>query len=138
MSINALGSMIALLRADPDVAAAVGSIEVYGETLVAVTGDIDDEWGKHMPRRMVLVREAGGLAKTESGPLELAKLRRAVLREGSGRGVGRIAVEPRNLRPPVRTAKHGHEGGHGVGGGSGRGFVGVGGNHAQRRADSRS
>ena len=69
MTINALSSMIALLRADSAVAAATGSVTLYGETLPAITGDIDDEWAKLMPRRMVLVREAGGLPKTERGPL---------------------------------------------------------------------
>ena len=69
MTINALKSMVDLLRADSEVAAATGSVTLYGETLTAITGDIDDEWAKLMPRRMVLVREAGGLAKTERGPL---------------------------------------------------------------------
>ena len=69
MTINALSSMIALLRANTEVAAAVGTVSLYGETLPAITGDIDDEWAKLMPRRMVLVREAGGLPKTERGPL---------------------------------------------------------------------
>ena len=69
MTSNALSSMIALLRADTEVAAATGSVTLYGETLPAITGDIDDEWAKLMPRRMVLVREAGGLPKTERGPL---------------------------------------------------------------------
>ena len=69
MTINALGSMIALLRADTVVAAAVGSITVYRQTLVAITGEIDKEWAKFMPVRMVLIREAGGLEKTGVGPL---------------------------------------------------------------------
>ena len=51
--------------------AAVGSIRVYGHTRypAAITGEIDNEWAKFMPRRMVLVREAGGLEKTGVGPL---------------------------------------------------------------------
>ena len=69
MTINALSSIIALLRADTEAAAAAGPVEVYGQKLPAITGDIDSEWAKLMPRRMVLVREAGGLAKTEIGPL---------------------------------------------------------------------
>ena len=69
MTINALASMISLLRSDTAAAAATGSVTLYGETLPAITGDIDDEWAKLMPRRMVLVREAGGLPKTERGPL---------------------------------------------------------------------
>ena len=48
MTINALASMIALLRADTEVAAAVGSVTVYGQTLAAITGEIDDEWAKLM------------------------------------------------------------------------------------------
>ena len=69
MTLNALSSIITLLRADTEAAAAAGSVTVYGATLPAVTGDIDGEWAKLMPRRMVLVREAGGLPKTEVGPL---------------------------------------------------------------------
>ena len=69
MTINALSSMIALLRADPVVAAAAGSVKVYGQVLPAITGEIDGEWKTPMPRRMVLVREAGGLPKTNVGPL---------------------------------------------------------------------
>ena len=49
MTINALSSIIALLRADTEAATAVGSVTVYGQTLPAVTGDIDDEWAKLMP-----------------------------------------------------------------------------------------
>ena len=68
--INALKAMIDLLRADTVIAAEVGSIRVYGHTLpAAITGEIDSEWAKHMPRPMVLVREAGGLEKTGVGPL---------------------------------------------------------------------
>ena len=69
MTINALSSMIALLRADTEVAAAAGEVTVYGHRLVAITGEIDKEWSRSMPGRMVLVREAGGLPKTEVGPL---------------------------------------------------------------------
>ena len=71
MTINALSSMISFLRSDTEVAAAVGTVSLYGQTLPAITGDIDDEWAKLMkpPRRLVLVREAGGLSKTERGPL---------------------------------------------------------------------
>ena len=69
MTHNALSSMIALLRADSVVAAEVGSITVYKVTQPAITGEIDKEWAQLMPRRMVLIREAGGLAKTEVGPL---------------------------------------------------------------------
>ena len=69
MTVNALHSMIALLRADTVVKAEVGSVTVYRQTLVAITGEIDNEWAKLMPRRIVLIREAGGLAKTERGPL---------------------------------------------------------------------
>ena len=66
---NPLQSLMEMMRADPVVAHAVGEVTVYGRTMVAITGEIDDEWSKLMPRRMVLVREAGGLAKTERGPL---------------------------------------------------------------------
>ena len=45
MTINALSSIIALLRADTVVAAEVGSVTVYRQTLPAITGEIDDEWG---------------------------------------------------------------------------------------------
>ena len=69
MTLNTLASMVDLLRADSVVAAEVGSVTIYGQALTAITGDIDDEWAKLMPRRMVLVREAGGLPKTERGPL---------------------------------------------------------------------
>ena len=69
MTINALSSMIALLRADTVVTAEVGSVTVYRQTLPAITGEIDKDWAQLMPRRMVLVREAGGLEKTGVGPL---------------------------------------------------------------------
>ena len=69
MTINALSSMIALLRADTVVTAEVGSVTIYRQTLPAITGEIDGEWAKLMPRRMVLIREAGGLEKTSVGPL---------------------------------------------------------------------
>ena len=70
LPIDALKAMIDLLRADTVVKAEVGSIRVYGQTLpAAITGEIDSEWAKHMPRPMVLVREAGGLEKTGVGPL---------------------------------------------------------------------
>ena len=67
--INSLFSIIALLRANAEVAVAAGSVTVYGQTTLAVTGDIDDEWAKLMPRPVVLVREAGGLVKDAQGPL---------------------------------------------------------------------
>ena len=66
---NPLQALIDLLRADPVVAHAVGEVVINGQTLPAITGDIDDAWAEHMPRRMVLVREAGGLPKTDVGPL---------------------------------------------------------------------
>ena len=69
MTINALSSMVSLLRADTVVSAEVGSVTVYRQTMPAITGEIDGEWTKLMPRRMVLIREAGGLPKTEAGPL---------------------------------------------------------------------
>ena len=69
MTLNALSSMISFLSSDTEVAAAVGSVTLYGQTLPAITGEIDEEWTKLMPRRTVLVREAGGLPKTERGPL---------------------------------------------------------------------
>ena len=66
---NPLQALVDMLRADPVVAHAVGEVTINGQKLPAITGEIDDEWSKLMPRRMVLVREAGGLAKTEIGPL---------------------------------------------------------------------
>ena len=66
---NPLQAIIDLLTSDPVVLHAVGEITVYGETVPAITGEIDGEWAKSMPRRMVLVREAGGLQKTGVGPL---------------------------------------------------------------------
>ena len=69
MTINALKSMVDLLRADTVVVAMVDSVTIHGETLPAITGEIDDEWAKFMPGKVILVREAGGLPKTERGPL---------------------------------------------------------------------
>ena len=69
MTINALKSMVDLLRADTVVAAMVDSVTIHGRTFPAITGEIDDEWAKFMPGNVVLVREAGGLAKTGVGPL---------------------------------------------------------------------
>ena len=64
-----LKAIVDILRADPVVLHAVGEITIHGETMPAITGDIDGEWAAHMPRRMVLVREVGGLTKTGVGPL---------------------------------------------------------------------
>ena len=64
-----LKAIIDMLKADPVVVHAVGEITVYGETVPAITGDLDEAWAKSMPRRMVLVREVGGLPKTQPGPL---------------------------------------------------------------------
>ena len=69
MTVNALSAVVALLRADAVVAAAVGNVTVYGQSVPAITGEIDDKWDALMPRRVVLVREAGGLAKDELSPL---------------------------------------------------------------------
>ena len=66
---NPLQALLDMLRADPVVAHAVGEVVVYGQAVLAITGEIDDEWAKLMPRRMVLIREAGGLPKTGVGPL---------------------------------------------------------------------
>ena len=66
---NPLFSIIEILRANSEVAAEVGSVTINGQTLVAVTGEIDDEWIKLMPRQVVLVREAPGLPKDDQGPL---------------------------------------------------------------------
>ena len=66
---NPLQAIIDILKSDPVVLHAVGEITVYGQTVPAITGEIDGEWVKSMPRRVVLVREAGGLPKTGVGPL---------------------------------------------------------------------
>ena len=66
---NPLLSLVDMLRADKVVTHAVGEVTVYGQTMAAITGEIDDEWAKHMPRRLVLVTEAGGLGQTSIGPL---------------------------------------------------------------------
>lgn len=71
---NSLSAVIAMLRANAAVAAAVGNITVYGQSVVAVTGEIDDEWAKHMPRRMILVIETGGLSKDTISPLGYPRL----------------------------------------------------------------
>ena len=47
----------------------LGSVTVYRHTVVAITGEIDNEWAKSMPRRMVLVREAGGPGPRLKGAL---------------------------------------------------------------------
>ena len=79
---NPLQSLVDVLRADPVVREAVGKVTVYGQTIVAVTGELDKEWAKFMPRRLILVQEAGGLAKTEIGPLSWPRF--ALFSYGSG------------------------------------------------------
>ena len=58
-----------MLTADPIVLHAVGEITIYGETMAAITGEIDDEVARLMPRRLVLVQEAGERPRTGVGPL---------------------------------------------------------------------
>ena len=69
MSTSPLRAIVDLLRNDPVVVHAVGEVVVYGQTVPAITGEIDGEWAKLMPRRVVLVREAGGLPRDDVGPL---------------------------------------------------------------------
>ena len=69
MDINPYAALIDLLKADPVVVNAVGEVVVHGQTVPAITGNIDDAWAKLMPRRVVLVLEAGGLPRTGVGPL---------------------------------------------------------------------
>ena len=69
MSTSPLKAIVDLLRNDPVVVHAVGVVVVYGQTVPAITGEIDGEWAKLMPRRIVLVREAGGLPRDDVGPL---------------------------------------------------------------------
>ena len=64
-----LQAIVDLLRNDPVVVNAVGTVMVYGQRVAAVCGEIDGEWSRHMPRRVVLVREAGERPRTGVGPL---------------------------------------------------------------------
>ena len=64
---NPLLSLVDMLKADPVVQRAVGEATVYGQTLTAIVGEIDGEWAKLMPRRVVLVSEAGGQGQTSLG-----------------------------------------------------------------------
>ena len=66
---NPLFGLVDMLRNDVVVRHFVGEVTVYDQTLPAITVEIDSEWGRHMPRRMVLVSEAGGLGQTGIGPL---------------------------------------------------------------------
>ena len=66
---NPLAAIIDMLKSDSVVVHAVGEITIHGETMPAITGEIDDEWATHLPRRMILVREAGGLPRAGAGPL---------------------------------------------------------------------
>ena len=68
-TISPLKALVDLLKSDPIVLHAVGEVVVYGLTVPAITGEIDDEWATHLPRRMILVREAGGLPRDGVGPL---------------------------------------------------------------------
>ena len=66
---NPITTLVNLLRADADVAAAAGTITVYGQKVVAVVaGDIDDQVAALMPRRLVLVEEAGGTRPEDQTP----------------------------------------------------------------------
>ena len=70
MSTSPLEAIIDVLRADPIVLHALGGqITVYGEMVAAVTGELDGAWAAHMPRRLILVREAGGHPRAGVGPL---------------------------------------------------------------------
>ena len=96
MTVNALHSMIALLRADTVVKAEVGSVTVYRQTLVAITGRDRQRMGKaHAPANRAGKR-GGRASQNGKGAFELASLRRAKLREGARRSWGRIGVERDN------------------------------------------
>lgn len=66
---NPLFGVVAMLQADPVVRHVVGEGTVYGQTMAAITVEIDSEWGRLMPRRLVLVIEAGSQGQTDLGPL---------------------------------------------------------------------
>ena len=93
MVANPLFSIIEILRANADVATAAGSVTVYGQTLVAVTGEIDGEWAKLMPRQVVLVREAGGLNKDSQSPLGYPRFDVRCYGRGARRRGFRIGAE---------------------------------------------
>ena len=66
---NPLFALIKMLRADVVVRHVVGEAEVYGQATTAIVGEIDGEWASLMPRRLILVSEAGGLAQASVGAL---------------------------------------------------------------------
>ena len=69
MAVNVPSLIIATLKADSVVTAAVGNVTVYGQTVPAIIGgEIDDEWAKLMPRRLVIVRSAGGTREPDNTP----------------------------------------------------------------------
>ena len=69
IAISPLAALVEMLKADPIVVHAAGTVTIYGETVPAICGEIDDEWSRLMPRRVVLVQEAGGLPRDDVGPL---------------------------------------------------------------------
>ena len=98
MTVNALKAMIDLLRADTVVAAEVGSIRVYGQTLpAAITGEIDKRMGQAYASADGAGERGGRAGKDWRGAFELAALRRALLREGAWRDLGSIKIEPHNI-----------------------------------------
>ena len=69
MSVNVPAAIIGMLGEDSVAIAEAGSVTVYGQSLPAITGEMDDEWAALMPRRMVLVMDGGGLPNVTKNSL---------------------------------------------------------------------
>ena len=72
---NPVAAVVALLRATPDVADAVGSVTLYEESVPFIIGGrLRDDMISLMPRRCIVVREAGSIRRAMSTPLQTASV----------------------------------------------------------------
>ena len=72
---NPITAVVDLLRSLPEVAEAVGSVSLYGESVpFIVGGEIEDQMVELMPRRMILVMSAGGRRRAMTTPLFHARI----------------------------------------------------------------
>lgn len=65
-----IAALVAELRADPTISTEVGDITIYGQTFPAVLGGlVNDAVASLMPRRLILLGRAGGIATPDDAPI---------------------------------------------------------------------